>query len=60
MFLLRMGLNVWEKRNKRIKNVIKEFGADVIISFVINELLYCNLSNIAPIIYSLRIDLQKF
>ena len=53
------GIERLEKRNKRIKKVIKEFGADVIISFVINELLYCNLSNIAPIIYSLRIDPAK-
>lgn len=53
------GIERLEKRNKRIKKVIKEFGADVIISFVINELLYCNLSNVAPIIYSLRIDPAK-
>lgn len=54
-----------EKRNKliklanrarNIKNEVTSFGADIVISFLINETILLSLETSIPIIYSLRID----
>lgn len=43
-------------RSYKINEAIKEFKADVVVSFIINEMLLCNILKTAPIIYSLRND----
>lgn len=40
----------------KINKIINKFNADVIISFIINEMIICNLRTKASIIYTLRID----
>lgn len=42
-------------RSIKIKNAINDFEADVAISFIVNEMILCNISKI-PIVYSLRND----
>lgn len=43
-------------RSRKIYLTIKRFGAEKVISFIINETFFCSLSRRIPIIYTLRID----
>ena len=44
------------KRSVMIKKEINKIKPDIVISFIINELILSNLEGKYPIIYSLRID----
>lgn len=43
-------------RAKKIEHAVASYRADVVVSFIINEMIICNIRKTAPIIYSLRID----
>ena len=43
-------------RSRQINSIIRDFAAEVVISFVINECLITTLRKRIPIIYTLRID----
>lgn len=43
-------------RSGAIDKAVREFRADVVVSFIITELIYSSIRRTAPVIYSLRID----
>lgn len=43
-------------RAYKVDRAIRNFGADVAVSFIINELFLAGIRKTAPIVYSLRID----
>lgn len=44
------------ERSKKIKSELEKFSPDIVISFLINDMFYSNLTIKSPIIYSLRND----
>lgn len=44
------------RRSLEIDRLIREFGADIAISFIVKEAVITNIRKTVPIIYSLRID----
>lgn len=49
-------LTKWIYRTLRIDKAVRDFHSDVVVSFIINELLVTCIRSTAPVIYSLRID----
>lgn len=43
-------------RSRALNNELKRFQADIAISFIINEAIYCTRIKTVPVIYSLRTD----
>lgn len=44
------------QRSWNVCQAVREFRADVVVSFIIDEVILCAVEKVAPIVYSLRID----
>lgn len=44
------------QRSWNVCQAVREFRADVVVSFIIDEVILCAVEKVAPIVYSLRFD----